>query len=216
MTAPSNPYRDRWRWWYPAIADWMIRNPQGKLTDCAKELGKHVNTISMITNTDLFRDYLARRRQDWQQIHDDALREKTMRVATASLDAIALSLEKKKDQVPIGMLNTIATSALDRLGYSPNKQAPAVGSVHVHQNGSGPLMVAVNADALREAQQAIRTAEARRSALAQPIATEIEDVVDAVPDEVSSFVESALKQLDEPSRDSDAAEGLPRTLPSDQ
>lgn len=214
-TAPSNTYANRWRWWYPAIADWLLRNPGGRTQDCAKELGKHANTISMIMNTDLFRDYMAQRRRDWTALHDDAIRHKLTRVAETSLDILHDSLEKKRDQIPISTLRDIGTSALDRLGYSPNKAAPAVGVVNVQ---SGPTFVLpVNTDALREAQEAIRLAEARRAAVAAEAAPQLLQQPDVeVPDELSAFVESAVRDLEGPGASPDPAEGFPRTLPSDQ
>lgn len=214
--ANANPANNRFRWWYPAIADWMLRNPGKPLMECAKELGKHANTIYMITSADMFKTYFAERQKDWVTRHDAALREKTMRVAEGALDALAVAVEKKKDQIPVATLTTIATSALDRLGYSPNKAAPAIGAVNVQQN-SGPTFVTVDASALLEAQAAIRAAEKRRAAVdiegaAPPTLLHQPDV--EVPDDVSAFVESAVRELTPESRVESAPE-FPRTLPSD-
>lgn len=215
MSNPNNPANNRWRWWYPAIADWMLRNPGKPLADCAKELGKHANTIYMITSADMFKTYLVERQKEWTSRHDAALREKTMRVAEGALDALAVAVEKKRDQIPVATLTTIATSALDRLGYSPNKAAPAIGAVNVQQN-NGPTFVSVDAAALLEAQAAIRAAEKRRAAVvpegAAPPLLSQPDV--EVPEDVSSFVESAVRELTPESR-VESAPGFPRTLSTD-
>jgi hypothetical protein len=118
----SNAYVNRWNWWYSAIADWMIRNPDKRLQDCANDLGKHVNTISQIANTDMFREYLARRKQEWREHHDFAIVSKVTQVAEAGLDLLLEKLEKKRDQIPMQLVTEMTTSALDRLGYGP-KQA---------------------------------------------------------------------------------------------
>lgn len=174
MAYANNPYNGRWRWWYPAIADWMIRNPDGKMVDCARELGKHVNTISMIVNTDLYKDYLAKRRQEWQQTHDHALQAKLTKVAGSALDILHDVLEKKRDQVPIGQLKDIGISALDRLGYSPNKaQTPGLTVV---SNGGQVNVMPVPLAAIQEAQAAIRAAQAKRIAgAAVPVVSNPED-----------------------------------------
>lgn len=163
-----NAYEGRWKWWYSAIADWMIANPDGKLADCATALNKSRATISLIIQTDLFKDYLSRRKEQWRQRHDFALVQKTTRVAEAALDSLLSNLEKKKDQVPINLLNDIASTALDRLGYSPQKQSPASVQVNVQQN-AGPQIVhaAISPEALEEAREALRVAERNRAERAQ-------------------------------------------------
>src|SRR5678815_4847907 len=46
----SNPYEGRWRWWYSAISDWMLRNPGGTMADCAAELGRGASTCLLYTS----------------------------------------------------------------------------------------------------------------------------------------------------------------------
>lgn len=164
--APSNVYRNRWRWWYSAIADLMIAHPDWKMTDIAKELKKGVNTISMIANTDLFRAHLAQRKQQWQEIHDQALREKLTKVANASLDALVTSIEKKKDLVPIQALQSISEGALDRLGFSP-KPGPQVLVQNNIQNNN--VLPSASLGALEEARAAMRQVEQLRAS--QPMKT---------------------------------------------
>lgn len=159
-SAPTNPYVGRWGWWYSAIADWMIRNPGRHLKDCALDLNKSANTISMIVNTDMFREYLARRKEEWRQNHDFAIISKVTAVAELSLDVLLEKMEKKRDQIPMNLVNEVATSALDRLGYGPRRE-PSV-SVNVEQNDNR-VVVAVDAKALAEARDAMRLAEERRA-----------------------------------------------------
>jgi hypothetical protein len=156
--ARTNHFAGRWSWWYPAIADWMIRNPGGTIKDCAAELNRHPNTISMIAGTDMFREYMAQRREEWRQHHDFALISKVTKVAEAGLDVLLEKLEKKKDQIPMQLVTEVAMSALDRLGYGPRRE-PAV-AVNVQQNDNR-VVVAVDANALAEAREAMRLAEAR-------------------------------------------------------
>jgi hypothetical protein len=160
-------YANRWRWWYESIIDWMIANPHGDIKDCAVSLGKHPQTISLITKTDLFKEHFARRRAEWRERHDFAIISKTTKVAEQSLDLLLDRMEKKRDSVPIEMLERISTSALDRLGYSP-KAAPAVQFNNTVQ--TNVIQAAVTPELLEEARAAMRNAEHRRAldAASQP------------------------------------------------
>src|SRR5215831_1126337 len=151
---PSNRYQDRWKGWYPDIADWQLANPGGKLVDCAKALNKHPNTIYLITQTDMYRDYFARRREEWTKQHDFALISKTTLVAEKSLDLMLDKLEKQADKIPMQVVTDVATNALDRLGYNPKSQ-PQV-QVNVTEDNRKVVMVPISAGALEEARDAIR------------------------------------------------------------
>src|SRR4029077_4304076 len=116
---PKNPYQGRWRWYYPGIADWIIRHPEGKLSDCAKDMNKAYGTIAFIVRTDLFQEYLAQRRAAWQKDHDFTIISKVTRVAEKSLDLLLDKMEKQADKIPMQLITEVATSSLDRLGYGP-------------------------------------------------------------------------------------------------
>lgn len=159
-----NPYEGRWNWWYSSIADIMIRDPSVRMGDIATELGRAPNTISMIVNTDLFQEYLARRKEEWRKTHDFSIMAKMTEVAELALDSVAEQFKKKKDQIPLPIAVEAMTSALDRLGYG-TKQQPAV-SVQVNQDNSNRsqtvVVQGVSATALEEARAALRVAEGKR------------------------------------------------------
>lgn len=157
-SSPSNPYASRWRWWYAAISDAMIANPGATNTDIALSLGKAANTISMIANTDLFRDYHAQRRQEFQKSHDFILSSKLGRVAEKGLDLLLEVMETKRTSVPLAQLVAITNSSLENLGYGPKAPAQAPVQVNVHQQ----VAVPISAGALEEARDALRRAEAKQ------------------------------------------------------
>ena len=148
----------RLRWWYPAIADWMLRNPGGSMEQCAKELERGTNTIHIIVNSDMFKEYYAQRRREWQQNHDFAILDKVNRVAERSLDLLLDKMEKQSDKIPMQLTRDVAFSALDRLGYAPQSGPQVAVNVGEQKN----VFVAVTPDALEEARQALRNAESRR------------------------------------------------------
>lgn len=166
----GNPYTGRWRWWYSAIADEMLKNPKATNPEIAKAIGRSPSTVGFIVATDLFRDYYAKRRAEYSRQHDEAIRNKLLGVAEASLTILTDQLEKKKDQVPIKMVTEIATSMLEKLGYG----APAAPQVVVNntQDNSTKSVVVTQASLseLEAARQALQLAEARRIDLAPPVA----------------------------------------------
>lgn len=159
-SAPSNLYVNRWRWWYSAISDAMLANPSASQQEIAKSLGKNANTVSMIVNTDLFRDYHAQRKQEFQGASDFMLSNKLTKVAEKGLDLLLDVMAKKGDQVPLSQLVAITDSTLKNLGYGA--PAPAGVSVNVQQNNNPTVVVPVSAGALSEARDALRLAEQRR------------------------------------------------------
>lgn len=162
----GNPYQGRWRWWYSAIADHMIRHPDGKIQDIAAALGKQPNTISMIINTDIFRTYLQQRKTAWVAEHDFALRTRLTEVATKGLDLIADVLEKKGDQIPLQRLAAITESSLDRLGYAPSSGPQVV--VNTGTIDQSQKTLNVSSDVLREARDKMRVIEQEKAGQSLP------------------------------------------------
>lgn len=158
----KNPYNKRFGWWYPAIADWLLSNPHGTIGDCARALKKSEPTISLIKNSDLFRDYFAVRRREWEERHDFKIREKLHGVADLGLDILLETMKTKRDSVPIARTTEIVTSALDRLGYAP-QTGPST-QINLQANAGSKVVVApVTVDRLEEARQVLRRAQAGRA-----------------------------------------------------
>jgi len=147
-------------WWYGSIADWMLRNPDKKIEDCATFLNKNPSTISRIINSDVFKAYMAQRRREWQTEHDYALKEKLHGVALGSMDAILEQIDKKRDTLRLDVLTELMSSSLESLGYgrpaSPSVQINSVVDASKHV-----VAVQVSAEDLAVARDALRSAEAK-------------------------------------------------------
>lgn len=167
----GSSYGARWRYWYPAIADIMIRNPKASHPEIAKELGKHPNTISIIVHTDMFKEYFHQRREEWRKDHDHAIRAKMTDVGEAALDIVLEQLQSKRSQIPMKVALQAAESVLDRLGYAPVSGPTVVVDNSVHDNRSQSVTVqGLSATDLEEARAALRRSEQMRegSSLAPP------------------------------------------------
>lgn len=185
----------RWTWWFSALADAMIRHPDKRLKDIAVMLNKSPNYISMIVNTDLFKEYLAQRKEAWRVEHDHALRAKLTDVAHHGLDIILDKLQTQKSQIPLSAAKAITESALDRLGYAPDSSPAVVVNNSVQDNRQQSVTInGLSASDLEDARNALRRVEQARIgtsfapvaelASEQGVGPDVSDVVvDGVPSE---------------------------------
>lgn len=153
------------RWYYFAIMDWMIANPGRPLRDCAAHIGRTPSTLSLIINSDMFKAAFEERKRQFQMQHDLGIIEKTTKVANASLDALLEAVEKKRDKIPIDVLNDIAESSLTRLGYGITPSQP---SMQVNVNGQATIIAPVSMQDLEEARMAMRQVQANKGAVPLP------------------------------------------------
>lgn len=159
MDAPTlTPYGHvkatrKMRWWYESLADFMVANPAATQNDMAAHFGKGIATISTIINSDAFRAYLRQRRAVHVEKLDGEVREKLFKAANRSLDNLLDVLDKKRDTIPLEMLQRVADSSLKNLGYGVTPP----GGTTVNVNTTPPnVHVAVSLDDLELARAALR------------------------------------------------------------
>lgn len=181
MSSENNPYHNRWQWWYSSIIDWMIANPGRPLQEATRRHGGPIhcapNTLYMITNTDLFKSHLAKRKAEFRDRLDMKVIGDASSLHEMTQTLIMEELEKKRTSVPIETLLEVQKSALEILGYGP-KQGP---SVVVQNQVDTRVAVAVDANLLEECRQGIRRAEMNKTAPlieATPLVSPPEDVDD--------------------------------------
>lgn len=151
-----NPYANRWRWWYAAIADWMLENPGGGMAECARSIGRSYAAVCAIAATDLFKAHLALRRKEFEARRDQKMIEKVQKVANRSLDLMFDVLEAKRDRIPLQQLQSIAEGALDRLGYGPKPAAGLTVNNTVVTTMSRPAVSMEELEAARQSYRAIQ------------------------------------------------------------
>lgn len=175
----SRAQRQRFRWWYDAIIDWLLTNPNKPLNQCAKDLGRGEATIRTIMNTDIFKSRLAARRMDVNLRLADALVDTTAGVALSAMRIIQERLTENPDKIPIGVINDIGNKALERLGYGVK---PIVSPATVVNTGPQITqnIVQVSPAALQEAQLKMRQLQQINSTV-----VEVKEYID-VPRELPS------------------------------
>lgn len=141
------------RWWYESLADYMIANPSASQNEIAAYFGRNTSTISTVISTDAFKAYFRQRRGQHAEKLDEEVRGKLFKAANRSLDHMLEVLDKKRDTLPLEMLQRVADSSLKNLGYGVTPPSGTTVNVsttpqHVH--------VAVSLDDLELARAALR------------------------------------------------------------
>ena len=201
LSEPKPYHRTKMMWYFNAIIDWMIANPGRPLSELAAHIGRAQSTLSSIINSDMFKAHYAARRAEFESEHDFGIITKVTKVANASLDAMLVVLEKKKDQVPLPQLVAISDSALSRLGYGVKPQGP---QLNFQVNGNGAQVVlpgAVTQQDLLEARMAVRAVEAQK--LQERSLPRSQDALSGGPVTEAEVVKSG-----------EAASDVPATLPA--
>jgi len=165
----------RWKWYYAAICDYRLAHPGCKNYEVAQHIKRHEHTVCSIVTSDMYREYEAQRKQAFRAQTDEELRQKLTGVTLKALNILDVQLEKKKDQVPIGLVREVIETGLDRLGFAP---AATPGATVQIVNQQVTLPNSVSALALEEARMALRAVEAARLA---PPRVELEPEQEAEP-----------------------------------
>jgi hypothetical protein len=156
-------------WWYWALIDEMLANPELNKTEIAKKLRVTPQCIYLVTNSDTFKLHYEARRREFAAQLDGVIRTRLEKVAGTSLDLISKVLEAKQTTVPLETLSEVADKALERLGYGP-KASPAV-SVTV-DNSTQTVVAPVSLQVIEEARATLR--EVERSRMLQSRRGEVE------------------------------------------
>lgn len=154
--------------WYDHIIDDLLANPGTSLTDCAARLGRAPHTVQTIVRSDLFQARYAQRRQQFEAELDRKIVAKITKTAELALDATIEHLEKKRDTIPLPILNEVTKTALDRLGYGPSRDSGPQVNVQLNNN-------VVSAEALASAREKLKLVEGtavpnREASPAAPVA----------------------------------------------
>lgn len=159
-------------WWYEAIIDWMITNPDRTKEQCARELDVTPQWIYTVTNTDLFKARLEDRRAQHSALISVGLIDKTSGITEMVLDQFAEKMVQQRGELSLPFLRDTADTLLQRLGYTGKRETPPV------QAPTQTVAVQVNVltpEALAEARHRMLTAGTLREegppAQARPVPT---------------------------------------------
>lgn len=179
MSATSQNIK-KFNWWYDAIIDWMLQHPEGTMNECAKAMNCSFNWLSIVRNSDMFKERFAERRSQVNEMMAAALVEKTTSVALKSLTLIEDRLENQTvEKTKLPTLIEIADKSLARLGYGAPK-----GGTTVNVNTAPQVGIAASQETILEARKMIRSSQAeivRETAIEGEIIEEQPDLFDRGP-----------------------------------
>jgi hypothetical protein len=144
--------------WYDDIIDDILGHPGTTMKDTARRLGRAATTICAIVSSDLFKARWTQRREQFNAALDERLTRKLASVAEKGLDATLEILDKKRDSIPLPVLNETVKNSLDRLGYGPS---PPTAPVVINNN-------VVSAEALAKARENLRTIDGSATRVPSP------------------------------------------------
>lgn len=119
LTAARAGKGKRPQFWHNAILDLLMANPMISQGEIARQLGKAQSTISLIMSSDLFKDALAQRKQAQNEILDEEIRHRLLKVTDKTLSAIEEKVDRGRDKLALNSLADLASMTLQSLGYGP-------------------------------------------------------------------------------------------------
>lgn len=124
-------------WWHESIVDWMLLNPEGKLGQCARDLGVTASWLSTIVNSQLFRELLAKRRLEHASNISTSVIDKTQGITHLALELVEERLSRD-DVMPLSYkeIRETAELGLKAMGYTARS-----GGAVVINNPSGAVQV---------------------------------------------------------------------------
>ena len=102
-----------------AIIDWLIANPQQSMAVLANEMDVSRSWLSIVMNSDVFREEYTKRRQEHNRELSRQLVERQLKVALKALDRLDVILDD--DEVEDRLVLDTADRVAKNLGFSPSK-----------------------------------------------------------------------------------------------
>ena len=155
---------------HEAIADWLISNPGGKQKDLAVDLGFAESTVSIVLNSDIFKEYWERRIIAHQKAVSESVIEKTEKVAGAVLDEIHERITgEKAEPIPLSLLNDVAGTSLKALGFGRDRG----------RGGNINIVIGVPPEDLERAREKMRGRAADNARDVTPVESGGSEVIEA-------------------------------------
>ena len=123
------------------------------MRECAGDIGMADTSISIIRNSDIFKDYRHRRLAEHHENISDSVIEKAQGVACTALDVLNERIRLQHESISLGIVKDTAEMALRALGFGASR-SPGAG-----MNGSAPgvtIVVGATAEMLESAREKMK------------------------------------------------------------
>lgn len=158
MDAPSKPRKGRPRGrkngmggnktqvtsmkeWHYALIDYIVAKPTTRVDELAKIFGVSYQWMSLVKNSDLFKEELEKRRTEAGVGLAVSLREQTLSLADMTVEKLSSRVEREGDTMKIDDLRNIAETAFKALGQGGHRAPtdPPASAVQVNVIQSSTL-----------------------------------------------------------------------------
>lgn len=131
-------------WWHEAIFEWMISNPSSSLGEAATFFEVTQSWLSVIINSDVFKEKLAERRCEHFQHVSRTVAERVNGLAELSLDVLEERIESERKTIGLGLVRETADMALKASGYiGPKSDGKSRGDTYIGN-------IQISSDVLKE------------------------------------------------------------------
>lgn len=149
------------RLWHDQLIDYVMAHPTASLKEISVAFGgKNIAYLSVVMNTDMFKQRLEQRRAAFTRGLDASIQHKLLTTLDLTLDVVREQIEQKRTQIPFKDTTAFVNSTLERLGYG-TKSAGVQVTVNAQPQ--------ITASDLDEARQLLRRSEAARLIEAKPV-----------------------------------------------
>ena len=143
-----------------AIAEYLLANPSARLPEVAAAVGMTPSWVSVVTNSELFREYLQQRNREVSDAVHISLQEKVQGIAHRAVEKLGEAVDNSQDPA---FILAAADKTLQRLGYGAKPGA----QVNISSRGAAPAPPQIDVtiiNAAREKVYALAGAGGQRAA----------------------------------------------------
>jgi DNA phosphorothioation-dependent restriction protein DptG len=121
-------------WWYESVVDWMLAHPDKTKKDCAEFFNVTPQWIYVLTQSDVFKALLAKRRESHNAMVSGTVIEKVEALAELSLDVLTEEFAKSHQSGTMTMTfaRDTADMALTKMGYTGKDSGAKTAPVQVN------------------------------------------------------------------------------------
>jgi len=143
-------------YWHESIVDWELQNPDKSMGDCALHFNVTEPWLSVIRNSDIFREYAALRRGEHNSNVSMSVIDRAEAVAGVSLEVLEERIQNERRTIGLGIVNDTAAMALKALGFGQKQDTRGGGNTQVN------IVLGADPELLARAREKMRLANAHR------------------------------------------------------
>jgi hypothetical protein len=141
-------------WWHQSLVDWMLANPDKNQNDCAAHFTVTPSYLSVVLNSDAFKDYFNARRAEHNEEVSKSVIERVEELAGTALDVLNARIAAERETVGLSVVTDAAEMALKAMGFGAAKGGPGAGGNYTENNII--VLESASKDSLAEARATMR------------------------------------------------------------